>query len=527
MDNFSQDLEKAYGKESFLDYLEKIKKGDVLLRDEFIRANKHFILNVISRIMDKSVITEGSTEYNVGLSAFNYSIDNFDKTGTDDFYTYSEHIIKEWVLDVINVEASKQSDPDENSREYLSRKFEDCNEISLLKNRLWEFGITLRDLYFLAPQDIDSIRSALKVAYIVTANDILFNKLVTQKSLPIEELYDKSVFQKKFIDRNKEYIISLCLIIKSNLKVLHSYLKNIASNKEFSDNVGIILEQYKKEAIIMNFQGQFTVIRIKSSGKNMGKQIFLDSSNSLKLAEKSFFKYSMAIGGMIAAVMVITFFSRYVIFNNTEKTVSNDKINQHAINGSTPVKASNEPTSTTGIQPTSSNNAIIPEATSVVEQRDPIPAVKPDATKRRPVNTPINTLKPVKKPKEAAGWKAFNATSKPVSSPVKAKSTAAPKVIAASGVPGAIGITASSSKVGVGDYIILEMNMDGGNNGTSLNLLKNGQLIRTVSLKDSTPAPQSWSIALKADAKGQYTYSFKLSNRYGASSSPSITIVVE
>jgi RNA polymerase sigma factor len=526
MDNFNQDLQKAIGKKSFLEYLNKIKKGDVLLRDEFIRANKHFILNVIARILDKSEIAESCTEYNVGLSAFNYSIDNFDTTGENDFYTYSEHIIKEWVLDVISVENSKQSATDETSREYLYRKFEDKDEIAVYTNRLWEFGITLRDLYFLAPQDIDSVRTALKIANIITSNDILFNKLISERNLPLEDLYDRSIFQKKFINRNKDYIISLCLIIKSNLKILQSYLKNIALDKEFSDNVGVILEQYKKEAIVMNFHGQFAVIKIKSNSKSIGKQILLNDNHGFNLAENKILKYSLTIGSMVAAITIIALFSIFITFNHAGKPSSNNVHSLNAVNDSTPVKASLVPTSTVDIKPSPANSAIITKPTDVVEPNKVIPAVNIDPS-LDPSKTPaLNTAKTKTKPKESARAKASSPASKHASSTVTAKTATTPKS-AAKGKPGAISITTSSSWVSAGEYFVLTMHMDGGNNGTALSLYKDSQLINSFTLNDNTPAPQTKTVAIMAEEKGQYSYYFKLTNGYGSSSSNKIAIIAE
>ncbi len=525
----NQDLEKDHSKDSFLDYMKSIKQGDASLREEFILANKHFILNIISRILNKSAIAESCEEFNIGLSAFNHSIDNFDINGKVDFYTYSEQIIKEWVYDYIeNENAGNSSIFDNNDRDYLYRKYEDKEEISIFKRRLWEFGITLRDLFFLSPRDTESIRLSLRLATVVTGNKVLFDKLISEKSLPIEDLQDKNKFQKKFIEKNKEYIISLCLIIKSNLKILQSYLKNIEAGKEFTDNIGVILEPFKKEAIVMDFKGQLIVINIKSNnGRNIGKQIILDDEG-VHDKGNGFLRYFIVGGGVVAAVAVLFILGNFIsnkIWQDSKNTVNDVQV----YNNSTP---NENPSGEAGSsQPTSAQinntglNTEAPEISSPPAYTPALNTIPVSGAVSKITSPPKHTSKPRS---SSPGRFAQNVTEPtpghaPAAFPYNIGATPQ-KSSKANGVPCPVKLSVSSTNVNVGDYFTIVMNTDSGNNGTKLTVYENGQLILTSGLTDNTPDPQTKTIAVLAKHPGTFSYSCTLTNSYGSTSSKAVTV---
>jgi DNA-directed RNA polymerase specialized sigma subunit len=72
-------------KDSLIVILEKIRSGDMQLRKKFIEENSKFIAKTVSKTLGKSAVPKNSEEFELGLSAFNYSIDDFDLKSGEDF----------------------------------------------------------------------------------------------------------------------------------------------------------------------------------------------------------------------------------------------------------------------------------------------------------------------------------------------------------------------------------------------------------------------------------------------------------
>ncbi|MCX7749059.1 MAG: PA14 domain-containing protein [Clostridia bacterium] len=95
---------------------------------------------------------------------------------------------------------------------------------------------------------------------------------------------------------------------------------------------------------------------------------------------------------------------------------------------------------------------------------------------------------------------------------------------AATGVPGTPSLSHNNWD-GDGEYTIT-MNMYWGNNGTSLELYEDGSLIDTLSLPDQSPNAQTAAKTISGKVNGTYTYTAKLINAYGATTSQPITVSV-
>jgi len=95
---------------------------------------------------------------------------------------------------------------------------------------------------------------------------------------------------------------------------------------------------------------------------------------------------------------------------------------------------------------------------------------------------------------------------------------------AASSNPGSANISHDNWD-GDGNYTIT-MNMWWGNNGTSWKLYENNVAILTEVLTDNSPNAQTASMAFTNKPRGTYTYKCELTNSYGTSTSPTITVSV-
>lgn len=120
--------------------------------------------------------------------------------------------------------------------------------------------------------------------------------------------------------------------------------------------------------------------------------------------------------------------------------------------------------------------------------------------------------------KDAAGN--ISAASNPVSVTTSNTTPDGP----ATGVPGAPSLSQTTWN-GEASYTI-KMDMWWGNNGTSYQLFENGILVATRSLTDASPSAQTVSIAFSGKANGSYQYVGKLTNRFGTTTSNTLTYTV-
>ncbi len=498
-------------------YLKKIKEGDSSARENFVDEHKSLILKIVSQTLGKSALPQNSKEFEIGLSAFNYAVDNFDLNGKDSFSAYSEHIIKEWITDYLrnNPDSFSSSSLTDGKKDYLHFDSEDKEEISLIKLKLWEYGITLKDVALASPNDDDLIRDALITAKTLSDNKELYEKLTAKKDIPYDNLDERTKIQKKHIEKYRKYIILLSLIFKSELKVLNSYLKNIETGNEFSENVGIIMELYKNEALVFTFQGRLNIIKIKNiSNLYIGKQIQLYKYGIKSSSNKRIVYYSLiSLAAFVVLTAVPVCIYKYVTDDKKHNTVS-------------------EVYSTANVYPTADVSptieAVIPSNTEVPADITEEPAVAPDPT-QIPVE-PVSTSTP--KPRRdntsrpSHNTAVRNQPTKPPAVPSKNGNvpSATPIHLRASGIPGKPDISSDIYTVRVGQKYTVTMNMYQGNNATSLILYENDEVLAVKQLKDNTPYAQSGSVSITAKYEGMYKYKCEIANDFGTVSSSSIWI---
>ena len=274
MDMFGFKPQKKSSDDKLNEVIKNIRQGDSSLREKFIEKSKNFVLKVLSDTLGRPSTHPGSPEFDIALSAFSYSIDQYDFENRKDFILYSEQIIKEWIISYIR-DASEESAPNYTTtkKNYLYYNFESKEGITLLKKRLWEFGIKLTDVARSMPKNSQAIRFSLKIAKIISGSNTLFENLTERKSIPIKDLGDAVQSEKLLIYKYRKYIIAITLILKSELKVLKSYLKNLDTNaSDSNENMGVILKIVEDEALIFTIDGKFITIR-HIKGKQVGEQI--------------------------------------------------------------------------------------------------------------------------------------------------------------------------------------------------------------------------------------------------------------
>lgn len=229
--------------EATLDTVAKIKSGDTVLKEKFIADYRPFIIKAVSRTSKRYINIENSDEYSIGLIAFNEAIDCYDSSKNRNFFNFAGQVIKRRIIDYIrsnyknkNVYPFTSFENDENKgfeEKYLIDdsvsqfdKIELQEEIISFNKRLGEFNISLEDLVECAPKHSDSKQLCIKIARVIADNEELIEKLIRKKNIPMVDLMKRVNVNQRTIERNRKFIIAVCLILNSRFDDLKQYVRN-------------------------------------------------------------------------------------------------------------------------------------------------------------------------------------------------------------------------------------------------------------------------------------------------------------
>ncbi len=224
---------------SVADIIKKIQKGDLQLKEEFIKDNLTYILRSVSNALGTVVDDKNSEEFSVGLSAFNEAIDRYDPLKNDNFFQYSFMVIKSRLIDYIRSNSKHNKvlpfSYIEESVHFegkfltsdTSRQFENIEvrqELETFERNLQQFGISLKDLVISSPKHKDSRLLLIKIAKIIAGNNDMYKKLIVKGYVPLKDLLNYIKVNRKTIQRNRKFIIAVTLILRSNLYDLKEYI---------------------------------------------------------------------------------------------------------------------------------------------------------------------------------------------------------------------------------------------------------------------------------------------------------------
>ncbi len=229
-------------KDSFIDIVRRVKKGDVLLRNEFINSYKPFIIKSVSQVLNKNKDIESSEEFSIGLMAFNESIECYDEEKKHSFMDFSKQVIKRRVIDYIrlsqrnaNVYPFSSFDETTNFEEKFlmdirsnhAYEFELKEEFDYLEKSINNFGITIEQLINSSPKHKDTRFNCIRIASLIAEDENLYQKFCLKKTLPFAELRQKVNLSQRTLEKNRKFIIAMVLILRSNLDVLKKYIEDL------------------------------------------------------------------------------------------------------------------------------------------------------------------------------------------------------------------------------------------------------------------------------------------------------------
>jgi RNA polymerase sigma factor len=234
---------------SISEALTRIKNGDRELKNRFISQYKPFILKTVSQFLGRKYReVEDSEEFSIGLIAFDEAINYYNESKNRGFFDFAGQVIKRRIINywVSNQKQSSTEYPftyfQKDNHEFLetipdqtanfTQSYETKEEIELFNSRLMEFGITMNDLVLCAPKHRDSKLLAIGIAKIISENEDLFKQMMTRKFLPMLGLLKVANVNKRTLERNRKFIIAVCLILRSDLEILKGYINQSLKSSE-------------------------------------------------------------------------------------------------------------------------------------------------------------------------------------------------------------------------------------------------------------------------------------------------------
>jgi hypothetical protein len=545
--------------------LHRIKNGPPDLRQKFIEDNKDFIIRAVGNVFDKSAVAKNSEEFNLGLMAFNYSIDNFNINIDRDFFIYAEKNIKKTARDALirSAQGTSQSTGGFNENCY-NKNCELSEELSLFKNDLWKFGITMEDLIASTPKSSYLIVRAVKLAKDLS-NSNEFIKTISSNKIEFGFIETDST-DKKILKENSKYIIALFLIMKSKLEVIKGYIKNVNLGWNLTEYSGVILEIKGTKAVIITEDCKFLSID-KPSNSSTGNEInyknYYSSKNKFIRRKYIILAGSAACAALfiIAGLFILKPFNNYTKQDNASYETSAKSDSGIALGSAGNDKGKekddkrNNNTLKNNQDSVSSESALDTDPGTNNSGNSNDNNKKADKINSRlSTPTPVNKTTPVKatddpktEKKQKEGRDYPNREIKPgavktfstpllVTPSIHSGSTVKPNThteassqnsqVKALGEPGNVLISSDKYNVKVGDDFTITSIMTGGNNGTEWTLFENGSVSSTMKRTDYTPDSQTVMRIITAEKPGTYTYKCVFSNSFGSSESSIIHITI-
>ncbi|WP_088186455.1 RNA polymerase sigma-I factor [Desulfosporosinus sp. FKA] len=211
--------------------LQQAKSGNELVREEFIKNHKPFILKVSSNLCRRYLTWGRDDELSIALVAFNEAIDKYEPGEGASFYGLAKTIMTRRLIDHFRKESKYQllslspSESDSNdfknydsevSMEMYQETEQNYDFAETVKSYVFalaEYGITLEDLVKVSPKHRDSKATLYKVAQELSDRDDLLQYLTKNKCLPLKELELLTGIKRKVLERGRKYLIATVLIL--------------------------------------------------------------------------------------------------------------------------------------------------------------------------------------------------------------------------------------------------------------------------------------------------------------------------
>lgn len=226
--------------------LARARRGEREARDQILELYGSRALSIAASATGKYVRAGVDDEASVALLALNEAIDAYDPERGVEFGTFLNTVVRRRIIDHQRRESRRRELPlsqlvggDEEGRaegaavllgavEAHARRTEAQDrraELEAYREELGDYGITLQELARVCPRHRDARVRALQVAWTIVRDPKLRRHLQTRRELPLGELERRVAVSRKTMERQRKYLIALCLILMGDYGFLQEYLR--------------------------------------------------------------------------------------------------------------------------------------------------------------------------------------------------------------------------------------------------------------------------------------------------------------
>lgn len=221
--------------------------GNTGAREKLISDHIIFIKKIVSKNVTGYEDINSRDEYSVGLMAFNEAIDGY-KPGLRSFQSFAADVIKKRLIDYYRSRNGRPSrniyllDDDRHTEgEEWSNPTEQVHiklEMESFVQKLSVYNISLGDLVRETPRHADSRLLCVRIARAIAGDPDLCHHFKKYRTIPLKMLLQRIRINKKTVERHRRYIISICLVLLSDLDTLKEYVENLSRGGEGDDGKG-------------------------------------------------------------------------------------------------------------------------------------------------------------------------------------------------------------------------------------------------------------------------------------------------
>jgi RNA polymerase sigma factor len=106
-------------------------------------------------------------------------------------------------------------------------RYDLIQELNSFSKEMEAFGLSVKNLPDYMPKHKDSKQMCLSIAKKIIDNKEVYNRLMTKKYFPMKEISKLIDVHPKTVERNREFIICICIIYKNDYENFKGYLKQI------------------------------------------------------------------------------------------------------------------------------------------------------------------------------------------------------------------------------------------------------------------------------------------------------------
>jgi RNA polymerase sigma factor len=226
--------------------VQKAQQGNIDVRNQIIRQYTPFISQVTSKVCKRFIDPSRDDEFSVAMEAFDEAISKYTLGKGSTFLSFADLVIRRRVIDFIRKESRHKGqlslehsgDPEEETDQspvetqasiqqfHLDKESSlRREEIQHYKVKLKDYSIDLMELPDISPKHADARQNAIDVARTLVADERLRTVFLEKKKLPMKDLMNEVEVSRKTVERNRNYIVAIAILLMEDYQYLQSYLQ--------------------------------------------------------------------------------------------------------------------------------------------------------------------------------------------------------------------------------------------------------------------------------------------------------------